>query len=88
MKVPEKYVKSSCCLSYQDPSNTVCVRCGRPFVDVEKLPEWYQMAREFFMEIRAYSTSMYEDMHGDSILNQMRFAAEREYRLTLDNTNE
>jgi hypothetical protein len=31
MKVPEHYVESKCCHAYQDPSNTACVRCGKPF---------------------------------------------------------
>ncbi len=31
MEVPENYVKSKCCHAYQDPSNTVCVRCSEPF---------------------------------------------------------
>jgi hypothetical protein len=51
------------------------------FVNEEdKLPEWYSMAKDFFMEIRAYSSSMYEDMNGDSILMQLLFAAEREQK--------
>ena len=35
MKVPNNYVRSKCCLAYQDPSSTVCIRCGKPFVAEE-----------------------------------------------------
>lgn len=50
----------------------------------EELPEWYSMAQEFFQEISAYSTPMYEDMGGQVILQQIKYAAEREQRtLTL-----
>lgn len=35
MKVPNNYVRSKCCLAYQDPSNENCIRCGKPFVAEE-----------------------------------------------------
>lgn len=42
------------------------------------------MAQEFFQEISAYSTPMYEDMGGQVILQHIKYAAEREQRtLTL-----
>ena len=43
-----------------------------------KLPEWYDMAEFFFNEIRVFSTEMYNDLSGESILIQLRYAAERE----------
>lgn len=30
MKVPDGYVRSKCCLAYQHPSLTTCIRCGKP----------------------------------------------------------
>lgn len=43
-----------------------------------QLPEWYQMAKDFFGEVKVFSMEMYQDMNGESILNQLRSAAERE----------
>jgi hypothetical protein len=42
------------------------------------LPEWYRMAEGFFNEIKVFSTEMYDEMNGASILTQLRYAAERE----------
>jgi hypothetical protein len=44
------------------------------------LPEWYRMAEGFFNEIKVFSTEMYDEMNGESILTQLRYAAEREVR--------
>lgn len=43
-----------------------------------ELPEWYDMAEEFFNEIRVFSTDVYNELSGESILTQLRYAAERE----------
>lgn len=47
-------------------------------MDEKELPEWYHMAKSFFCEINCYSSSVYEDLGGHAILNQIRFAAESE----------
>lgn len=31
MRVPDTYVRSKCCLAYQDASSKFCARCGSPF---------------------------------------------------------
>lgn len=45
-----------------------------------ELPEWYERAEEFFDEIRALFAEGYAAMHGASILEQIRQAAEREVK--------
>lgn len=48
------------------------------------LPEWYHMVKGFFREIKIYSLSMYENMNGNSIMQQVRYAAERDKKNSLD----